>query len=131
MLVRLFPQSVGQWEQLRAMDLVIVSEIPSPEVVDVLVTPSQLSEIEALGVRSQVLMDAQAVRQAAAEAMMTIDPEFHTYDEMTAELDSLAQAFPEIARLESIGLSPQEGRTIWPFKISDNVHTEEDEPAVM
>ena len=136
MLVRLFPHTMEQWEQLTEMDLDIVSEIASPKVSDALIGPSRLSEIEKMGIRAEILMDGESVRQALARATeveqgAAFDPEFHTYEEVGAELDSLAQAYPGIAMVDSIGRSTQEGRTIWAFKISDNVHTEEDEPAVL
>ncbi len=60
-----------------------------------------------------------------------IDPEYHSYEEMTRELDSLFQANPEIAFMESLGVSTLDRRVIWGFKVSDNVETNEDEPAVL
>lgn len=52
---------------------------------------------------------------------------YHTYEELTAELDSIAIEHPAICWLESIGQSVQ-GRELWFMKISDNVSQEEDEP---
>ncbi len=52
---------------------------------------------------------------------------YHTYEELTAELDSIATGHPDICHLESIGHSVQ-GRELWFMKISDNVDQEEDEP---
>ena len=53
--------------------------------------------------------------------------EYHTYEELTAELKSIASAHPTLCRLDSIGASI-EGRGLWFMKISDNVDLEEDEP---
>jgi len=53
--------------------------------------------------------------------------DYHTYEELTAELDSIAGEHPDICHLESIGESMQ-GRDLWFMKISDNVNQEEDEP---
>jgi carboxypeptidase T len=55
---------------------------------------------------------------------------YHTYAEMEAFLDATVAAYPEIAQKFSIGRS-YEGREIWAIKISDNVHTDEDEPEVI
>jgi len=53
--------------------------------------------------------------------------EYHTYEELTQELDSITTEHPDICYLESIGQSVQ-GRELWFMKISDNVGQEEDEP---
>ena len=45
--------------------------------------------------------------------------QFHTYAEMTAELEEIAEDYPEISNLHSLGTSVQ-GRTIWGLKISKN-----------
>ena len=52
---------------------------------------------------------------------------YHTFEELTTELQQLAQQYPEICFLESIGKSVQ-GRDLWIMKISDNVRIEENEP---
>ncbi len=52
---------------------------------------------------------------------------YHTYDELTAELQLAAQTYPSLCRLESAGNSVQ-GRDLWIVKISDNVKLEEPEP---
>ena len=131
MLARLFLQSEEQWHQLRVMNLDVVSEIISPEIVDVLITNSQMSALESSGIQVDVLMDSQKLRRAENRQSVILDPRFHTYEEVTTELDSLAHVYPDIARRDSIGHSTQEGRTVWAFKISDNVSIEEDEPAVL
>jgi hypothetical protein len=68
-----------------------------------------------------------------------IDPQYHTYDEMVAELESLETYYPSIAKLYDIGDSWEKAeggpgyipKDIWAFKISDNVEMEEDEPAIL
>jgi hypothetical protein len=60
-----------------------------------------------------------------------IPPEYHTYEELTQELDSLFQSNPEIAHMESLGVSTLDQRIMWGFKVSDNVAIDEDEPAVL
>jgi len=55
---------------------------------------------------------------------------YHNYTEITAELQAIASAHPDIAKLYSIGTS-WEGRNIWCLKISDNVNVNEtDEPDI-
>jgi hypothetical protein len=59
-----------------------------------------------------------------------IDPEFHTYEELTAALATLEAQYPALCKVDSIGRATQFPRTMWAVKLSDNVATEEDEMAV-
>jgi len=52
---------------------------------------------------------------------------YHTFDELTAELQLLAQQYPNLCQLQSIGKSVL-GRDLWFVKISDQVAIEETEP---
>jgi hypothetical protein len=54
---------------------------------------------------------------------------FHSYLEMTAELQDIANNYSKIAKLYDLGGSVQ-GRTIWGLKITDNPNIEENEPEV-
>ncbi|UCE18503.1 MAG: carboxypeptidase regulatory-like domain-containing protein, partial [Gemmatimonadota bacterium] len=60
-----------------------------------------------------------------------LDARYHTYEEMVAELDSMADVHSDIMRVDSIGVSTQDSMIVWAVKISDNVDVEEDEPAVL
>ena len=69
-------------------------------------------------------------------AQATLDPRYHTYAEIKAEIDSLQELYPDIVMVDSIGTTlgaePYcEPRPIWAVKISDNVTVDEDEPAVL
>jgi len=55
--------------------------------------------------------------------------EFHTYSEMTVELQNIASTYPSLAKLYNLGSSVQ-GRTIWGLKITDNPDIEENEAEV-
>ena len=56
---------------------------------------------------------------------------YHSYEEMTAYLESVARNMPDIAVLYSIGKT-FEGRDVWALKISDNPSEyEPDEPEVL
>ncbi len=74
-----------------------------------------------------LLLNPILVRSLTAE----IPPRYHTYDEVAAELDSLAEAYPELTKLVPIGVSTEDGLTIWALKVSDRAGFEEDEPAVL
>jgi len=52
---------------------------------------------------------------------------YHNYQALTAELQRLADEYPNLIRLETAGQSVQ-GRELWYVVISDNAQTEEPEP---
>lgn len=60
-----------------------------------------------------------------------IDPRYHTYDEMIAEVESLAATYSTICRLDTLGYSTNDSMMIPYLKISDNPEIEEDEPAIL
>ena len=60
-----------------------------------------------------------------------LDPEYHTYEEFTDELQLLAAQYPNLCKLDSIGHTTQFDRAIWCMKLSDNPFQEEDELALI
>jgi len=59
-----------------------------------------------------------------------INGDYHSYAELESDLEALARAHPQIARLFTLGLS-LEGRKITAVKISDNVDFDEPESEVL
>jgi murein tripeptide amidase MpaA len=59
-----------------------------------------------------------------------INGDYHTYVELEADLQALEQAYPQMARLFTIGLT-LENRRIYALKISDNVALDEEEAEVL
>lgn len=55
--------------------------------------------------------------------------QFHSYSEMTAELEEIADNYANITKLYNLGSSVQD-RTIWGLEITDNPNIEENEPEV-
>lgn len=84
--------------------------------------------------RDQLLADGYTVRtvgqqpdplpESTGEKALGV---YHTYAQLTAELQAYAATFPAICDLISIGQSVQ-GRELWALHISDNPLVEEDEP---
>jgi len=69
-------------------------------------------------------------------AQVTLDPAYHTYLEILAELDSLQSLYPDYIMVEQIGTTLgadpyQDPIPIYAAKLSDNVTVEEDEPKLM
>ncbi len=67
---------------------------------------------------------------AAAADFPPADSGYHTYAEMVADIQAVADAHPDIVDLFSIGKT-YKGRDIWAAKISDNVGDDEAEPEVL
>ncbi len=76
------------------------------------------------------LLSATAGAAAAAPNFPPGDEAYHTYAELTAELNTIVAAHPGIAKFVPFGKSYR-GRDIWMLKISDNVNTDENEPEVL
>jgi len=53
-----------------------------------------------------------------------------TYAEMKKELDSMVLNYPNLVRLDSVGVT-HENRIIWQLKISDNASSDENEPEIL
>ena len=56
--------------------------------------------------------------------------DYHNYDALTAELQTIAANYPVITELFSVGQSVQ-GRELWMMKVSDNPTLDESEPEFM
>jgi hypothetical protein len=93
-----------------------------PDAVAITATPDERRRIAALGFAVQPL--------AGPLDFPPADAAYHTYAELSAELQAVAAAHPDRVRLFSIGRS-YEGRELWAAKVSDNVQTDEDEPEAL
>jgi hypothetical protein len=114
--------------------------------VQVAVRAAELQRLRELGFQLRVIFEdvnlelrwnrygADAARRLPSGELVVTDSTlgpYHTYTEMTAELQQLAAEHPELVRLDTLGIS-LEGRIIWGLKISDQVNQEEaDEPEVL
>ncbi len=103
-------------------------------LVEVVALREQVAEIERLGMRYEILVEDlttfyksrfdPALRSVEGFELGSMGGNY-TYDEMTAELDSLHLLYPTlISEKTSIGQS-LEGRDIWAVKLSDNVDENE------
>jgi hypothetical protein len=95
-----------------------------PGVVDLIVDEAEYRELLERDYEIKILMPYEHADG------LDIDPEYHTYEELTVEMQALASQYPSICRLDSIGRATAFPRTIWCMKLSDNAETEEDEMAV-
>ncbi len=69
-------------------------------------------------------------RQTQSTAPGGVNGAYHSYGELEQDLFALEESFPDLARISVLGLT-HEGRNIYALKISDNVHSDEDEAEVL
>jgi len=100
-----------------------------------IVTPAELEFLRERHFKFTGLMQSYAELELYKRALygesMTLDPVYHTYPEILAELGQLVEKYPDLIQMQKIGVTSQEKRDIWAVKISDNVRQEEDEPAIL
>lgn len=96
--------------------------------VVVLVSSEKLAWLSTMNITAQTVPDELAIAKGwkySAE----FERDFHTYSQMVAALQSIADAYPEITALYDLGQSVQ-GRSLKGLKITDNPDVEENEPEV-
>ena len=96
-----------------------------PGIVDVIIEEKNLIWLQ------QNAIDFFDMVPLSATGLLDLDPEYHTYEEFSEELQNYALNYPTLCKLDSIGHAQQFPRTIWCMKVSDNVEIEEDEIAVL
>ncbi|MBN2408700.1 MAG: zinc carboxypeptidase, partial [Candidatus Aminicenantes bacterium] len=129
-----------------------------PEIVSVANAPGLAAALQTLGLDLLFEWEGRVFILAAAEDIRTLnkaripylseshkfpalDPQplhilggingdYHSAAELEADLQTLEHAFPQLARLSTIGIS-LENRNIYALKISDNVGQDEEEAEVL
>ncbi|MCU0850795.1 MAG: hypothetical protein MUC80_05925 [Candidatus Thermoplasmatota archaeon] len=96
--------------------------------VIVLVSADELTWLSSMNYSYQIVSDVEAKKHGWIHST-DFNRDFHSYSQMTTELQSIASTYPDIARLYDIGHSVQ-GRTLWGLKVTDNPDDEENEPEV-
>lgn len=117
-LIRISPRHASDLGKLAGLNLDYAYQ-GLKNHVDVIVDDNQISAIEKLGFEYQLL--------PAMNKANLYDSEYHTYEEMVHELDSLHQAYPTITSLHQVGVSQLKQIPIWAIKISDHADIDEDE----
>ncbi len=122
--------SPGSFAALLAYDIDI-ENVKNKNEIFAHVTDEQLDQLKKLNYQVEAIVDRSKIYADSLwlATQFSSNPlaAYHTFDELTAELQQLAQGYPEICLLESIGKSTQ-GRDLWMMKITDKVAIEEYEP---
>jgi hypothetical protein len=87
----------------------------------------QIERLRSMGYDVEIVLDYEDLRAQLKVWEERLD--YHTYATCIAEMESLAQAHPDICLLDTLGQSVQ-GRQIVGLKVSDNPTLEEFEPEV-
>ncbi len=90
---------------------------------DALLTEESVLDLTAKG------YDLELLKNDPLVAPQTIAEEYHTFDEIEQILQTMANTYPDITSLYSIGKS-YEGRDIWCIEITDNPGVDEQEAGV-
>ena len=103
-------------------DIEILGGKPS-SWIDIIIPQDRLYELLERGIDySVIIWNVDSYSQSFAY-------QYHTFDEMEQMLCDIAEDYPDITSLNSIGKS-YEGRDIWCLEISDNPSVDEGEPGV-
>ncbi len=124
-IVRVFIQNSEQSEYLNQR-LTIFNE-QEGSIGDYIVDQSALGLLDSLNLKYEKYDYIPEQALSIAE----LDSFYYTQIEMVDSLNSWAAEYPEIARLDSIGVSQEEHRTIYAMKISDSVSFDDGEPVVL
>ena len=63
--------------------------------------------------------------------LLSIDPRYHTFNEVAHELDSIATHYSSITMLDTLGYTDIDSLPIFALKLSDSVTMDEDEPEIL
>jgi hypothetical protein len=91
--------------------------------IDVIIPQDRLYELSKRSIDySVIIWDMDSYSQSFVD-------QYHTFDEMEQILQDIAEDYPDITSLYSIGKS-YEGRDVWCLEVSDNPGVDEGEPGV-
>jgi len=131
--VKLTGKSVEEIRKLMELPLDVLTEGPVADELEVLADADQLRQIQTLGFSFEIQVDDLQSYERTLRQQGYLD-HFHSYGQMLEEMQAVAAAHPDIAKLVDIGdgWEKTEGRAerdLWAMKISDNVDREEREEA--
>ncbi|MEE2887428.1 MAG: M14 family zinc carboxypeptidase [Planctomycetota bacterium] len=107
--------------------------VPGPaNRLDVILSPAEYPAFQKLGYRTTLVARGRPFRDLAEMP----DSRYYTPAEIEAKIDTYVAAYPALAKkidlsLLSGGAKTHEGRSMFGLKVSDNVASDEDEPAIL
>ncbi len=125
-LVRIRIDRPEQLQTLLRLDLDLASRRIGDHA-DAVLSPAEERALQAQGFTLTPLIPAASLARTTA-ALSGDMGAYHTYQELSSELAALAENYPDLLLLTSIGRSV-EGRDVWAVKISDHPELEEADEA--
>jgi hypothetical protein len=104
--------------------------------VELIVSPDELVQLERMGVEVEVLRNGRPFRELQPQPEGAVPTGYPDLAAVLASLQSIAASHPTICRVVDLNASlgmplTAEGRALHALVISDNVASDEDEPAVL
>jgi len=124
--VKFYVSGREQLEQIQKIVKYIEDFNPQTGMVKAYVNDDDYGELNLLGYKPLELVDTSAINGQYAITHPD-DVMYHNYSQLTDWVHNLAETYPEIVSIDSIGPSV-EGRWLWVVRITDNPDSEEIEP---
>jgi len=120
-------ESVSELEALTRV--IAIDQVIDGSTVIANVIPSELVHLRALGYTDYTILPnyGKPVTPPRMSATLREWDSYPTYDAYLEMMQQFAIDYPELCLLDTLGYSTQ-GRQLLAVKITDNIHTEEDEP---
>ena len=129
MLTRVYYQNDQERLQILSKHPDILAGRADQKWFDILMDEEEYQEFKDMGIKMEIQvydMDKFFEEKGGAHIMINFG-KYYTFDEMQAEINQIAQQYPNITKLDTIGWSWY-NRPILAMKISDNPQIDENEP---
>jgi len=130
---KIYVQDESSLRELAALRLdVDRASVDGGPSVEAYLNADEVNLLAGLGYRVEPIPDEgylgylRELERMASKSPMDTTRDYHTYETLVAELQSIAAAHPSFCNLYNIGPTVQ-GRALWFMQISDNPDLEEDE----
>ncbi len=136
--VRVAPLAAGDFARIAAAGFDIAYQ--GTDYAEILTRESDLERLRAMGFAPEPLGRDLFPGARSGSREGNLDPQYHTFQEMLAELEALAATYPSLCRLYDIGDAESRHWTwsnyphaydIWAVRISDHPDRDEPEPCIV
>lgn len=131
--VRVTPLNKADYERLRVLapELGDCGTVASGDAIEFVASDERAAELRAQGFAVEtVIADLEAHYRSRFTRGGGDFGLYHTFDEAIVEMDALQDLYPTLMSEKFQIGTTLEGRSIWMYKLSDNVDVDEDEPEV-
>ena len=122
MIVRVYAPHWQELEKISPKYELDIAGARAGQYYDIVADKDMLAKIRASGLQYEITIFSITHQKDQVRA------DYLSYTEVNDSLQTLAQTYPSICKLDSFPITTYEGRWMYGIKISDNVHIDEDEP---